>query len=195
MKLNKKIIGLILAAGESSRFGSPKQNVLYKNRTLLNYIKEQLNVDFVDKVYIVLGAYATEIISQCELQQSEYIIFNDWKQGMGSSLAYACKTILSVENFDALLVTLSDLPLVTSKDYLQMIYRFISNSDIVATKSKNYLGVPAIFGSYYFNEIIKLNGETGARQIIKNHIETVTFYDNIRAVADIDSLEDLNKVE
>ena len=101
--ISKKIVALILAAGESKRLGKPKQNLIYENTTLLNHIKKHLTLDFVDRTFIVIGAYANEIIEKSSLRSSEIIEFKGWKEGMGSSLAYACKRIFSENRFSGVL--------------------------------------------------------------------------------------------
>lgn len=193
-KNSKKIVALILAAGESRRLGKPKQNLPFGNTTLLNHIKEHLTLNFVERTFIVLGAYADEIIKKSNLSSSEIIVFKGWKEGMGSSLSYACKKIFRETKYDGILITLSDLPLITKSDYLKMIDLFESSFDIVATRSNNLLGVPAIFGCAYFDELTDVKGERGAKPIIQKYIDKVKVYENKRAGSDIDTIEDISKL-
>lgn len=188
-KKSKKIVALILAAGESSRLGKPKQNLAYKNNTLLNHIKEHLSLNIVAQTFIVLGAYADDIKEMSGLEDSEIIKFETWKEGMGSSLAFACSKIFINNDFEGILVTLSDLPLVDADDYQKMIDLFQSKHDIVATKAKNSLGVPAIFGANYFNELLQVKGSKGAKPLIHKYIDKVKVYENEKAAVDIDTLE------
>lgn len=183
-----------MAAGESRRLGKPKQNLKYGNTTLLNNIKEHLSLYFVERIFIVLGAYAENIIETSNLNVSEVIEFKGWKEGMGSSLSYACAKILNEMNCDGILITLSDLPLVSGMDYQKMFDLFNSESDIVATKANNSLGVPAIFGRDYFEELIALNGEKGAKPIINKYIQKVKVFENENASVDIDTLEDFSNL-
>ena len=179
-----------MAAGESSRLGKPKQNLIYGNTTLLNNIKEHLSLYIVEKTFIVLGAYAENIIETSNLNPSEVIEFKGWKEGMGSSLSFACSEILMENNYDGILVTLSDLPLISKSDYQKMIELFESKSDIVATKANNSLGVPAIFGRDYFEELLALKGEKGAKPIINKYFQNVKVFENENASVDIDTHED-----
>ncbi|MDB4584634.1 nucleotidyltransferase family protein [Draconibacterium sp.] len=187
---SKKLVALILAAGESKRLGKPKQNLTYKNNTLLNHIKEHLTLYFVDRTFIVLGAYANEIIKSSNLTTSEIIEFKGWKEGMGSSLSYACSRIFAKNDYGGILITLGDLPLVDKTDYQKMIDLFHSTSDIVATKANNSFGVPAIFGSDYFDELLKIKGKKGAKSLIQKYSRKIKVYDNDRAAVDIDTLTD-----
>ena len=187
-------MALILAAGESRRLGKPKQNLKYGNTTLLNNIKEHLTLYFVEKTYTVLGAYSKDIIDISKLKSSEVIEFKRWKDGMGSSLSYACTKIFEEKSYDGILITLSDLPLVSGLDYQKMYNLFESSSDIVASKSNNSLGVPAIFGSDYFEELIDLHGERGAKPIIKKYSKKVKVFVNENVSVDIDTLEDYSNL-
>lgn len=191
---SKKIVALILAAGESSRLGQAKQNLPLRNTTLLNNIKEHLTLNIVEQTFIVLGAYAKEIQEKSGLNDYEVIVFNEWKEGMGSSLSYACAEIFHKKKYDGILVTLSDVPLVTASDYREMINLFESESDIVATLANNSLGVPAIFGAAYFSELLKIKGNKGAKRIIENNRTTVKVFRNKNAAVDIDTLDDYLKL-
>lgn len=186
-------MALILAAGESQRLGHPKQILPYGNTTLLNHLKKQLNPEIVERTYIVLGAYVKEIVDKAELKPPEYFEFKGWQEGMGSSLAFGCKSILEVQNCDGILITLSDLPLVSASDYRAMTTLFSNPSDIVATESNGILGVPAIFGSDYFKELKQLKGEKGAKPLIQKHKDNVLVYKNDHASTDIDTPVDYDR--
>jgi molybdenum cofactor cytidylyltransferase len=189
---SKKIVALVLAAGESKRLGKPKQLLAYRNTTLLNHTKEQLTSDFVDRTFIVLGAYAKDILATLKFDNTSVINFEGWKEGMGSSLSFACSEIFKENSYDGILITLSDLPLVNKQDYIKMIELFESSNDIVATKANNSLGVPAIFGSDYFDELLALKGEKGAKPIVSKYKDRVKVFENKKAAIDIDTLEDYN---
>ncbi len=187
---SKKIVALILAAGESKRMGKPKQVLPYGNSTLLIQSKEHLTPNIVEQTFIVLGAYADEIIRKCNLKPYEYFVFDSWMDGMGSSLSYACSNIFKENDYDGLLVTVGDLPWVDKSDYSEMIKLFNSTSDIIATKTSKSIGVPAIFGSDYFEELKELSGKKGAKPLILEHSHKVKFYFNEKALKDIDTPKD-----
>ena len=191
----KKIVALILAAGESSRFGQPKQILPFRGTSLLNHIKKHLSLYFVDKTFIVLGAYRNEIMKKCHLKTSEVIEFEQWKEGMGSSLSYACSKIFMQKDYDGILITLSNIPFVEKSDYGKMMDLFKGEEDILATKATNSLGVPDIFGKRYFNELLQIKGKKGAKPLIYKYLDKVKVYNNERAAFDIDSKEDFRNME
>ena len=136
---------------------------------------------------MVLGAYANEVKERSGLEMQEVIEVVKWEEGMGSSLAYACRQIFNNHNYDGILITLSDLPLVEKNDYKKMCLMFDQEEDIIATMVNGIQGVPALFGKAYFNKLQELNGKQGAKQIINEHRNKVKSYLNERAAFDIDT--------
>lgn len=195
MLKSKKIVALILAAGESNRLGKPKQLLPFGKTTMLNHIKEHLTLNFVEQTFIVLGAYAKKIKETANLSSSEIIVFEGWEEGMGSSLSFACSKILTQNNYDGILITLSDIPLVNKEDYRKMFELFYSSEDIVATKVYGSLGVPAIFGRDYFDELMHIKGAKGAKPLIQKYISKVKVIHNDRAGVDIDTLKDYSSIQ
>lgn len=189
-----KIVALILAAGESRRLGKPKQLLSYNNTTLLNHVKKQFPADSVDGPFVVLGAFAKEVKLKSALNDVEVIEFDGWKEGMGSSLAYACKQLFSETDYDGILITLADLPKVSQADYQKMISLFNSPSDIVATLVTDSFGVPALFGSDYFSELMQIRGEKGAKSLLMKYKERITAYANPNAGFDIDTDADFSNL-
>ncbi|WP_297086387.1 nucleotidyltransferase family protein [uncultured Draconibacterium sp.] len=189
-----KIAGLILAAGASKRCGTPKQLLPFKGTTLLNYTKKQLSKSLVDSTFVILGANASEIVKKSGLKEPEIIVFNEWEQGMGASLAYACQTILSKEEFDGILITLTDLPLVGAEHYQKMLQNFTEKEDIVATKASSVVGVPALFGASYFKCLSRLKGSVGAKSILQKNTKHLKTIANKNAGVDIDTMEDYQKL-
>ncbi|WP_346860986.1 nucleotidyltransferase family protein [uncultured Draconibacterium sp.] len=189
-----KIVALILAAGESRRLGKPKQLLSYNNTTLLNHVKKQFPADSVEGPFVVLGAFAKEVRLKSALNNTEVIEFDGWKEGMGSSLAYACKQLFSESDYDGILITLGDLPKISQADYREMIALFHSSRDIVATSVNDSFGVPALFGSDYFSELMQISGEKGAKPLLKKYKERITAYDNPKAGFDIDTNSDYSNL-
>jgi len=172
------IVALILAAGQSKRFGSPKQLLKWKSSNLLeNAIKE---------------------ISELSDTDSVYIIRNDsWEQGLGNSIAFGVNYILNKNiKVDGILLMLADQPLIDS-DYLNsIIEKFKPNQNQIVASS--YLngkkGVPALFNKSCFEELTKLQGDTGAKALIENYSKNVTLIKGGNKLDDIDTLEDYKRM-
>ena len=75
------IAGLILAAGESSRMGTPKATLAYRGRTFLELIVETLRSGGLERIVVVLGHRAEEIQPRVKIEAIEVVINPDYRSG------------------------------------------------------------------------------------------------------------------
>ncbi|GAA4279000.1 nucleotidyltransferase family protein [Aquimarina mytili] len=189
-----KVAHVILAAGNSSRMGEPKQLLPWKGTTLIGHaIQEALRIEDVS-VFVVLGAYYDSIYERIHHFPITIIKNEDWKKGMGSSIQVAIKTIIQEKlMFDAVLVSLVDQPLIDTTHFKNLISEFETNSKyIVATDLKDKLGAPAIFPKYYFDELSYLKSDYGARYIIKKYKKETKSVSAFHKGIDIDTKKEYN---
>ncbi len=85
---------VILAAGASSRLGSPKQLLAYSGVTLLQHSIEVARV--ADAVVVVLGANADLIKAEIKNTTTNIIVNPDWKEGMASTIRCGLQTLLEL---------------------------------------------------------------------------------------------------
>ncbi|MEM7485075.1 MAG: nucleotidyltransferase family protein [Bacteroidota bacterium] len=187
--MSKSIAVLLLAAGASSRMGDMiKQLLPWGKTTLLGHALEQAK-QVTENTYVVLGANADEIRSS--IPEANLIVNRNWQSGMGSSISAGVKYILENEKgFDGLLILLADQPLVDSP-YLNLMKKKFraSQSKIVATAYENKLGVPAIFHRSILPELLELDKDFGAKQVINKYIDdTERVFPNGKEI-DIDTPE------
>ena len=171
--------------------GQAKQLVTYQGRTLLAAVESKL-ITCCDQVFVVLGHQA-KLFSK-ELKSAAVIINTDWQSGMGSSMA--CGVEAAGLNADGLLISLSDQPLIQAEHYQKLVQLFtLQPNHILATKYNSQTGVPALFPHRYFDELTQLNGNSGAQPIIKKHHKQVTSVACQSASYDVDTPEDLFKLD
>ncbi|WP_366142703.1 nucleotidyltransferase family protein [uncultured Aquimarina sp.] len=190
----KKIAHIILAAGSSSRLGSPKQLLPWKKTSLIAYeVEKSLQLKKLT-TFVVLGANFEIIQKEIKHFPVEILYNKNWKLGMGASISFGMQQILKdEENFDAVLITLADQPLIDEVHLHSLISKFNKNQDaIIATSMKDRIGVPAIFSKRYFKELLALNEDYGARQIIKKYEDHIITIDGKDKTDDIDTKEQYN---
>ncbi|EIJ37640.1 putative MobA-like protein [Galbibacter orientalis DSM 19592] len=184
----KKVAILILSAGASKRMGTPKQLLKWGEETLLeNAVSTAVNVENTS-LFVVLGANA-ELIQQKITLNAEALYHKDWEQGLGSSIAFGVRTLQKLD-FDGVLIMLADQPFVTSYYLKELINSFNSGEkNIIASRFAGSVGVPAIFSAEYFEDLKKLDTDTGAKHIIKAHFQDVETFQADDLVIDIDTVE------
>ena len=197
MKNEKRIAVLVLAAGEASRMGTPKQLLPWKDTTLLGQVIENAKSIKEGNVFVVLGAYAAEIREKLSPKDIRYVIHEDWQMGLGSSIAAGVRHIVS-HNPDckAVLLLLGDQPFVDAP-YMELLITTFhkSNKGIVATTYGNRTGVPAIFGQTFFDRLTHLKGDIGARYILEKYSAEVTSLNADGLTLDLDTIADYERLK
>ena len=181
-----KIAILILAAGSSTRMGVAKQLLPIGKTTLLGVTIECAIQSNANKVCCVLGANV-EVIQQSISKYNIEPIFNpNYKTGLSSSIVSGIQHLTN-QNFDGLLILLGDQPLITAK-YLNKMIDTFKNHDgkIVASKYNNTLGVPTIIPNRYYNQLLKLKGDKGAKDFLNTNTKEIIPLENINLM-DIDT--------
>ena len=165
MQNSKDLAVVILAAGISSRLGDiTKQLLVYKNETLLKIaVKKALEIS--KDVFVVLGHEK----EKCKKELEDFdvnIIYNpNYKKGMGSTLSLG---IEHTKEFDHTMVMLCDQPFIPILHF-QALKENIQNENIIASlyeKNKSPK-VPAIFPKKYYDELLKLDADFGAKEILQ----------------------------
>jgi len=181
---------IVLAAGASSRFGSPKQLIRFEGRPLIQRVIAGATELTGPAVSVVLGAYAAEIASTLPPGSASIIINRDWQEGIASSIRAAVARLPGA--CDGALLLLADQPLVGSHSLnrLAAAWRRQPRS-IIASRYGAVTGVPAIFPRWCFADLATLRGDQGARILLRRYADHVVRMANPEAEVDIDYPEDL----
>lgn len=188
---------IILAAGASSRFGSPKQNLIYQGQTLLQRaVQTALTSLHCQKVIVVLGANESAIRPNIS-DQMVHITYNmHWQEGMASSIRLGVAEILRLEpQIKSIILMLCDQPFVDPFLLSQLTDKSEhSDCGIIASSYRDVVGAPALFDEKYFPELLQLKGHDGAKKIIEAHPDdTLTIPFPLGAI-DIDTADDLERL-
>lgn len=187
-----KLAVLILAAGNSSRMGSPKQLLKWKNTTLLQHSINSVKA-INDINILVLGANFEKI--EPSIISDDIIILQNkhWQKGLGNSIAAGVQYVKeSLPNVDNILIVLGDQPLINS-DYLKKmigIHKLNREKLICTMYEKGRLGVPAIFNNSFFEELLQLNDDKGAKNILQMYSDRMLSVHGENLISDIDTIDD-----
>ena len=198
-----RIGAIVLAAGGSSRMGSPKQLLPYKGRPLIVHAVEQALAASCDRVFVVLGANAAAIsevlaeplqsLAEPRPSGSDIIklcINPRWQEGMGTSIQTGVEAAISGQ-LDAVIVALGDQPLITSQILNMLIAEFReTGKPLIASSYAGVAGVPALFAKALFPELLQLPPGSGCKNLIDAHAGQCGLIDCSEAEVDIDTPED-----
>lgn len=185
---------VILAAGSSSRMGVPKQALQFQGTSLLRRAALAPFGAGCRPVVVVTGAHADLCRRELYgLDVSE--AFNAaWETGMASSVRAGIEHLIRLDaNVAAAVLLLCDQPHVNSEVISSLLaaYHEIGRPVIASTYGGSF-GVPALFGRTLFNELIQLEGASGAKEIIKRHASDAHFLPFPEGGVDVDTPHDFS---
>jgi molybdenum cofactor cytidylyltransferase len=192
----RRIGVVILAAGGSNRLGQPKQLIVFQNKPLLQNIIDQAHAFTFVSYVMVLGAHVAEIQKSIAPGNFNIIINENWKEGIASSIRKGVEGSLVIDpRLEHILILLSDQPFVTSKLIHELLETHQKQGkEITASKYEDTVGVPAIFARRLFKELCSLEGDRGARLLIKKYHENLAVVPFELGSIDVDIPEDHNKL-
>lgn len=162
---------IILAAGNSSRLGRPKQLLLFNGKTLLaNVIEEALEMNS-GPIVVVLGAYAKQIEELHHRTKVTFTVNENWQSGMSSSIAAGLNIALAESpELDSAIFTVSDQAHLNKEIFAALIGKYrTDHKNIVTSSYSQTSGTPVLFNKKYFNSLLNLTGSTGAKDLIKKN--------------------------
>ncbi len=170
----QKFAAVILAAGSSSRMhGADKLTQTVHNQPLLAHLVAQANASQADAVYAVLPDTGFE--ARRDAAKDAHIIPNAHAfEGMAASLRVAVEHLAS--DYEALIFMLGDMPEINAAhiNHLIAAYSPQDGREIIRAASQNGReGHPILFGQRFFEPILTLKGDMGAREILSQYPESI----------------------
>jgi molybdenum cofactor cytidylyltransferase len=158
---------IILAAGASTRMGQSKQMLAWNDQTLLNHAIDSARATGAP-VVVVLGA--NEEVHRTSIQNRKITMVSNprWETGMGSSLKVGLQRLMRDQpGVEAMIAMVCDQPYVTTTHLLALWKEYLRSKTSVFSKYADTLGVPALFGSDLFGDILTLDDDQGAKKLIQ----------------------------
>jgi molybdenum cofactor cytidylyltransferase len=181
---------VVLAAGASTRLGQPKQLVQIAGRPALQHVVSNAIAVAGSAVTVVLGSQAAGMTRMLQHSSASVLINRQWEEGIGASIR--CGVSSLSQGCDAVLLVLGDQVAVTASDLRRLIAAWNGQDTVLAASVySGQLGVPAIFPSWCFTELMQLRGDQGAKAIINRHTSRLVHVPMPNAALDLDTLEDV----
>lgn len=177
---------LILAAGGSSRLGKPKQCLAFKDEALLEHVTRVALDCELSPVVVVIGAFAEECTAMLQGLPVRIVENPLWREGMASSLRTGIGSILDDE-IDGVVILVCDQPLVSP----EIIQKLISTGQPIAVSHyEGNFGPPAFFAREFFKDLLELQGDCGAKQILHQNKDRVARVEFPEGLCDVDTPQD-----
>jgi molybdenum cofactor cytidylyltransferase len=190
----KHIAGVLLAAGAGTRFGGDKLlHPLEDGVAIAAHAARNLLAVVPDVVAVVRwGDFP--LYDMLEQEGCRVTMFRGAARGMGASLAHG---IGEARGADGWIVALGDMPRVPQAVIRNVVAALEDGAAIVAPVNKGERGHPVGFSGRLREELLALDGDTGARAVLQRHAADVRTIEcsDAGVLMDVDRREDVARVE
>jgi molybdenum cofactor cytidylyltransferase len=180
----------VLAAGPSTRFGSPKQLARLGGAPVLHQSIAVASSVAGGSVSVVLGAHAREIAPALRQSAASIVLNREWEEGLASSIRIAVRT--APPRCEALLLLLADQVAVTADDLRRLFAAWRRHPVLIgAALYGGAPGLPAIFPDWSFGDLLELRGDRDPGPVLRRNMDRLVRIPMSNAGLPFDRPEDL----
>jgi len=171
---NRHVSAVVLAAGRSTRMGGPNKLLAELNgKKLVRIVTEQALASKARDVIVVTGHQAELVEKALEGLKVTFVRNPDFAGGLASSVKAGISAVPA--HADAAVICLGDMPMISAGLIDHLIEAFAPDRGnlIAVPVSDGRRGNPVLWSRRFFNELMTLDGDIGARHLIARHNEAV----------------------
>ena len=183
---------LLLAAGSSSRMGSPKMLLPFNGKTFLQHAIDEIKNSNANGLVVVTGCCHQHLKGILLPQQINFVENKNWEEGMSSSIQTGTAyTIQQYPSTESIIIAVCDQPYISSSLLNELVAaKQKTGKGIIASTYNNMQGTPVLFSKKYFEQLKQLGGPYGAKKIIQGHANDMSAINFPKGAIDIDTVED-----
>jgi CTP:molybdopterin cytidylyltransferase MocA len=188
------ICGVLLAAGGARRFKSQKLVAPYRGHPLVRHGASALRAG-TDELIVVVGHDGQAVRQALADLDVRFVANAEWELGLSTSIR--CGVGAVRDECDAVVIGVGDQPGLDADDVRRVIDRWHeSGRPIVSASYRGQRGHPVLFARSVFPELLRLEGDAGARLLIERSAERVSYVELDREMPpDVDTVEQLQGLE
>lgn len=159
----KRIVGLLLAAGSASRFGSDKLRHALPHGVPIAVQAARIFKLELSRVVAVVKPESAELVDALKEEGCEVVVCENAAEGMGASLACAAR---AAGEADGYLVALGDMPFLRRTSIAAVRDALVNGAPLVAPYFRTRRGHPVGIGKRFYEDLLSLRGDDGARKLL-----------------------------
>jgi len=191
-EVHGRVAGIVLAAGESSRLGVPKQLIPWRGRPLVWHAAQAARQAGLSPVVVVIGAWGDQVRMALEGEPVTLVENPVWQAGQSTSVRLGLAEVDAQAEAAAFL--LSDTPMVTGELIRQLLHTHQETlAPLVAPRAGGRRANPVFFDRRTFADLRELEGDQGGRALFERYEPAWVDWD-ASVLLDLDTIEDLQRL-
>ena len=191
------IAALILAAGSSSRLGSPKQLLPWGEGPLLQHVVGQIRSFGLEEIWVVIGHETDAILEQVDFGGASVVVNDEYTEGIASSMRVGLDTLTRESRADKVLIAMGDQPELRPDvvaELLQIAKR--EKRPAIVPKYRYTWANPVIIDRSLWARLMSLEGDAGAKRLLQAHPEWVreVWFEHLPP-RDVDTEQDVGELQ
>ena len=185
---------VILAAGKSSRLGQKKQLLPWQNTTLLEKSIVAAQNSGHSPIVAVLPP-EEDILHVVENYNVTIAINHERDKGVSSSIRLGMqKAVAQCSDIEAVIFMVCDQPFISAQVLRDLGKKYHEGSEIVTCQYGETWGIPSLFSRKYFEDILKLEGDRGAKKLLYRYKDKCASVPFVQGNIDIDTIDEYKKI-
>jgi molybdenum cofactor cytidylyltransferase len=185
---------ILLAAGGSTRMGSPKQLLSYQGRPLVRHAAQIAIASGGDPIVVVLGSRVEDARAALDGLDVVVVENTEWEKGLGTSIRAGISGA-ELLGCEGVILMLADQPMVTAEILKRLVEEHEETGrPIIASEYSGTVGVPAVFTREFFPNLKALLPSEGCKAVILAHLDQSIRIACPEAEMDIDTPEDYQAI-
>lgn len=184
------ITGILLAAGASSRFGSAKLLHPLAHNRLVGIASAETLLKVLPESIVIVRPGDRELINAYKTLGIKVVVNSQADEGMASSIITG---VCATRESNGWIIALADMPWVQPATIKTLAEQLLKGASMVAPVYQGQRGNPVGFSSTWGTELLQLQGDKGARELLIQHNDNLSLLaiNDPGVTMDIDSPDDL----
>jgi len=187
------VAGILLAAGESSRMGQPKQILTWQGQPLVRHVASIALAAGLQLLIVVTGAHQALVETALSGLPLSLTHNPHWQSGQSTSIQTGMRAL--PPEYSAVIFFLSDQPLINEHLVRSLIETHTATlSPIVAPIVEDQRSNPVLFDRSTFDDLSELQGDMGGRALFSRFLVNWLPWNDPRITLDIDTQQDYERL-
>lgn len=187
---DRAIVGILLAAGSSQRFGADKLMHTLPDGEPIAVSAAKSLIAALPRSLAVVRSGDGELAAALRAAGFDIAVHADAQRGIGSSIAAGVKASADAQGW---VIALADMPWIEIATIQQVRQALLAGAPLAAPSCSGRRGHPVGFASHWLAQLSSLDGDSGARELLKEHRSDLSVIETGDAgvLRDVDHPDDL----